>query len=72
MEHHADPVHRRKPEPHGKAERMKKRQNAQHFVTAQHEYLRDLPDVGDEVMVRQHHAFCRLRFLLATRMLRLL
>jgi hypothetical protein len=36
---------------------MEERQDAEHFVgTVEHEYLRDLPDIGDDVVVREHYA----------------
>src|SRR6266852_3106453 len=58
MEDHADAVRCREPQAYSEAERMKEWQDAQDFILAtQHEDLRNLADVGEYVVMGEHHAF---------------
>src|SRR5579864_1329844 len=58
MEYHAHTIRSREPQGYGKTERMEERQNAHEFVFARkRKHLRHLPNIGQHVMMREHHAF---------------
>jgi len=58
MKDHADAMRHRHPERGHEAKRMEERQNAQYFVTAiEHEDLRHLANVGEQIVMREHYAF---------------
>src|SRR5579872_4634806 len=58
MKNNSNPVYRRKPERGGKSKGVKERQDSEHsIISAQHENLGDLADIGQNIVVRKHHAF---------------